>query len=295
MATTWIGSQAPGARGAFIQIGDAELRGYSRAHVAETLYWAFWSDRTRNFHPQFLFSVRPGDTISASLALGHRRWTLTIVDQTSGSNAQFSTSEDADAPFDEVEWTQEDARTLTGEPFPYPLLTMVHFSRLMVNSGAPSYPSLYSAWMSVNGVDWAPTPLNDDAFALRQVTVSSAGEQYLHIRALRSTIAQTFGAKLEQWTPKTPRVEITSASEQLIASLHTEIHALADARLPESTRSSIRLLIQKLDIIIEQARPPTDMSPAAFMHWRSSLIRDAGASLYAAHMLLRALRLPELP
>jgi peptidase A4-like protein len=173
LATTWIGSQSRDARGRFIQIGSCELHGYSRAHVVENRYWAFWSDSMRNFHPQFLFRVRPGDAISASLAVAHGRSTLAIVDQTSGADVRFSTSGAANASFNEAQWTQEDASTATGEPFPYPSLTVVRFSGLAVNSAPPDYASLYSTWMSVNGVSLAPTPLVGDAFALKRVIVSA--------------------------------------------------------------------------------------------------------------------------
>jgi hypothetical protein len=295
LATTWIGAQAPGTRGAFIQIGASELHGYSRAHVVENRYWVFWSDTTRNFHPQFLFRVRPGDALSASLTLARKRWVLAIVDHTSGSNAQFSTSEDANASFDEAQWTQEDATTSMGERFPYPSLTGLRFSGLAVNSKPPTYASLYSTWMSVNGVSLAPTPLADNAFALRQATINPAGEQYLHIGALKSTAAQTFWSELELWTAKTPYVRIASASSRLIASLRSDVRALAAARLPKSINSMIRLLIRKLDVIIERARPPAVMSLVALTLWRSTLISDAKALQYVAHLLLRALGLPELP
>jgi Peptidase A4 family len=295
LATTWIGAQASGARGAFIQIGASELHGYSRAHVAENRYWAFWSDTTRNFHPQFLFRVRPDDALSASLTLAHGRWTLAIIDHTSGSDVRFSTSEDANASFDDAQWTQEDARTATGEPFPYPSLTAVRFSGLAINSATPAYASLYSTWMSVNGVFLAPTPLAGDAFALRRATINSAGEQYLHIGALKSTARQTFWSELERWTAKTPYITIASASSRLVASLRSDVRALAAARLPKRLRSMIRLLIRKLDVTIERARPPAVRSPVALTLWRSSLISDAEALQYVAHLLLRALGLPELP
>lgn len=295
LATTWIGSQAVGTHSAFIQIGNSELHGYSRARVAENRYWTFWSDTTRNFHPQFLFTVRPGDALSASLIHAHKRWRLAIIDHTSGSKAQFSTGEDANASFDEAQWTQEDARTSTGEPYPYPSSTVVSFRRLAVNSVAPAYGSLYSTWMSVNGVSLAPTPLARDAFALRQATVSSAGEDYLHIRALRSPAAEAFWSELEQWTANTPYTEIASASSRLTASLRSEIRALGAAGLQKPAGRMTRLLIRKLDVIIKQARPPAVMSPVALRCWRSSLNHDAQASLYVAHLLLRTLGLPELP
>ena len=295
LATTWISAQAPGTPSAFIQIGASELHGYSRAHVVENRYWAFWSDTTRNFHPQFLFRVRPGDAISASLILARKRWMLAIVDHTSSSNAQFSTSEDANASFDEAQWTQEDATTSTGERFPYPSLTGLRFSGLAVNSRSPTYASLYSTWMSVNGVSLAPTPLAGDAFSLRRATVSPAGQYYLRIAAPRNAALEASGSEFERWTTKTPYTKIVSASSSLIAWLRLEIHALTNARLPKATSNLVRLLIGKLNIMIERARPPAAMSPTAFAIWRLSLIRSSDAAHYVAHLLLRELGLPELP
>lgn len=295
LATTWIGAQAPGARGAFIQIGDGELHGYSRSHAAENRYWAFWSDTTQNFHPRFLFRVRPDDALSASLTLADGRWALAIVDHTSGSDVRFSTSEDVNASFDDAQWTQEDARTSTGELFPYPALTVVRFSRLAVNSAAPAYASLYSTWMSVNGVFLAPAPLARDAFVLRRATISAAGADYLHIGDPRSTALETFGSELEHWTTKIPPTKIASASSRLVDWLSHEIRALANVQLPKAASSLARLLIGKLYAMLERARPPAVMSPTALRVWKSSLIRDSDAAHYVAHLLLRALGLPELP
>lgn len=149
--------------------------------------------------------------------------------------------------------------------------------------------------MSVNGVFLAPTPLARDAFALRRATVSSAGEDYLHIGDPRSTALETFGSELERWTTKTPSTKIASASSRLIAWLSREIRALANARLPKAASSLVRLLIGKLDAMIERARPPAVMSTTALIVWKWSLIRSSDAAHYVAHLLLRALGLPELP
>jgi hypothetical protein len=239
--------------------------------------------------------VRPGDVLSASLILARKRWALAVVDHTSRSNARFSTSQDANASFDEAQWTQEDATTSTGERFPYPSLTGLGFSGLKVNSKPPTYASLYSTWMSVNGVSLAPTPLTGDAFALRRATVSAAGEHYLYIGSLSSNALDTFGAEFERWTTKTPYTEIASASSRLIASLRRQTGALANARLPKPASRLVRLLIDKLDAMIERLHPPAVSSPSALTRWKSSLIRSSDAAHNVAHLLLRALGLPELP
>jgi hypothetical protein len=149
--------------------------------------------------------------------------------------------------------------------------------------------------MSVNGVFLAPTPLEGDAFALRRATVSTAGEAYLHIGDPKSTALETFGSELERWTAKTSHAEIASASSGLIAWLSGEIRTLANARVPKAGGSLVRLLIDKLDAMIERVRTPALMSPTALTLWKSALIHASDEAHYVAHLLLRALGLPELP
>ncbi len=295
LAGTWIAALGFGARRPFVQVGTEELRGYSRNHVAESRYWAFWSNTTRHFHPIFLFRVGPGDALTAGLTLAHRRWTLTVVDETSHASAHFSTSEEADRSFDEAEWMQEDATDTTGSLFPFPALSSVGFRRLAVNSAAPSYASLYSMWLSVDGGHLAPTPLRNDAFVLRRTAVTPSGDQFLRISERANVAARIFGAELARWPTRPSYTQISSASRRLITSLGSEIRALQHARLPLSARGMIRLLIGQLHVLLEQARSPAVMSPAALTHWRSGLSRDAEASLYTEHLIRRTLGAPELP
>jgi hypothetical protein len=147
-ASTWIGAEAPGEPGPFIQIGTNEQR-VSPPEVLERGpgYYAFWSDTKSTFHPRLLFPVSPGDDIRASLALARKRWTLAIVDATSGASAHFSTSDETrEGAFNEAVWMQEDVTDgTTGKPSPYPRLDESGLRRLAVNGKAPSYADLYSS------------------------------------------------------------------------------------------------------------------------------------------------------
>lgn len=294
LATTWLGAQASGDSGAFIQIGVAELHEATRVQTNDDRYWAFWSDSTRQFRLQFLFRVKPDDALSASLILAHERWELSIMDHTSGFKAQFYTTEDARPLFDEAQWTQEDARAASGERYPYPSLSRVDFRRLAVNSAAPAYTSLYSTWMSIDDTALAPTPLAGAAFSLKRETVHAAGTLYLRIDALRSMAARAFGSELERWTSDTPRGVIATSSSRFIASLRDYVRALAAAPLPRAASNAVRLFVRRLDLISNRAHPPTVITPLVLQRWRASLDREAEAALYVSHILRRLLGLPEL-
>jgi hypothetical protein len=292
LATTWISAQGTGTRGAFIQVGTAELRGYSPKQAIEDRYWAFWSDKAHGYHPQKLFSVKPGDRLSAAVALSHRGWTPTISDATSHKTATLNTAEGR-APLNTAQWTQEDALTATGGRYTYPSLTAIRISHLLVNSAAPRYASLYSTWMSINGVYLAPSPLHTGGFQLQPATLTSTGKHYLLLGMGESRAVQQFGYELERWTTNTPRTTLKTATSRLVAALTDESHALRKSPLPSVIKGIATALARKLDAIIVQAQSPT--SPSTFYDWRARLTRAAYEALYRAHLLRRGLGLPELP
>jgi hypothetical protein len=172
VAATWIGAQAPGVPGPFIQIGTTEQ--YTLTSVASDglpshLYFAFWSDVARHFHPVVLFPVASGDDLSASMSLAHGKWTLAIVDETSGESAQLTTTDEARASFNEAQWTQEDVTDgKTKQPFPYPQLTAVAFRRLAVNGQIPNGAALSPQSLSEHGSSVVPSSIEGDSFTLTQ-------------------------------------------------------------------------------------------------------------------------------
>jgi hypothetical protein len=228
-----------------------------------TAYYAFWSDTTNHFHPHFLFRVDPGDVVSASLALADGQWKLAIVDETSGVTAHFSTDDEASASFNLAEWLQEDVTdAMTGKPFPYPRLTNIRFRRLEVDSATPMYADLYSQWMSASGVNWAPSPLHRDSFALRRATVSAIGAKYLQIATGEDMATRVFVPQMAGWTAATPGPQIAAACSTFAAALRKNLHALARTRWPPRARRQIHSLIRGTRVLLTFLQSPPSPSSA---------------------------------
>jgi hypothetical protein len=295
LAATWIGALGSGAQRPFIQIGTEELHGYSRSHTAENRYWAFWSDTVHEFHPVFLGRVKAGDAITARLVLKHERWILTLTDVTSHAPVQFSTNEEAKASFTEAEWTQEDATGSTGSVSPYPVLSDVTFNHLGVNFARPSYASLYSTWMSVNGRNFAPTPLRHGEFTLHGATLTATGRRYLQMGARWLAAAHLFTSELEHSSRSHSHAEISSARLRFVTALGRDSRALQHSSFPASVRGMVRLLIDHFDALRAQSTPPASVTSATLARWVSAFGREANALLYIEHLIRRALGVPELP
>jgi hypothetical protein len=167
-AATWIGASAEG--GAFIQIGTNEEcvapTRRSDGLPLEANYYTFWSDTSKQFHPHGLYEVRAGDLVEATLDMHHRRWRLTIVDETTGTKASFTTTEETQRQPYRAEWAQEDVELPTSYS-PYPRLTEVKLTDVIVDGRTPPGEELESSAMSVGNELLAPTPLRDDSFVIR--------------------------------------------------------------------------------------------------------------------------------
>ena len=291
-AATWIGAQAHGDPASFIQIGTNEYR--RKRPADENRYFTFWSDTTHHFRGQFLFTVTPGDSLSASLTLARKRWGLSIVDHSTGAKARFSTAQEADGAFDEAEWTQEDVSDAARGAEPYPQLTGVGFRRIAVNDSAPTYASVYSTWMSVNGGNWAPSPLHDDSFTLRQMRLTASGARYLSIVSPANVANQGLAELLERWTTKTPFSQIASDSTRFETALRRSDTALASVRWPQDVAGMVRALIRDTKGALPELRPPAVVSPATIAALRAQLTRPAPPRDHLGHMIRRALGAPEL-
>lgn len=296
MAGTWIGAEAPGESGQFIQIGTIEQR-QRPWEVPERGpdYYAFWSDTKLTFHPRFLFSVSSSDELRASLTLARKRWMLAIVDTTSGASAHFSTSEEAHGSFNEAEWVQEDVTDgVRGKASPYPRLSEVGFRQVTVNGTVPIYADLYSSWMSVDEGNLAPSPPHGDSFMLRRATVSTIGAQYLHIATRDDLASETFSAASTRWTPKTPYARMESASSRFIVALGINNRAFASARWPTQVRGLVEALIGTTRLLLEDSRPPALVSSGGLSSWRSRWAHASEAVYSVAHVIKRTLNLPEI-
>jgi Peptidase A4 family len=277
-ASTWIGVQAPGTPRPFIQIGSTEAEGFHPGDAPEAHYDAFWSDVRQGSHPHTLFRVNPGDDLSASLMLAHKRWTLAIVDTSSGAVARFSGSADTGAPFEEAEWTQEDVANGAGKPLPYPQLTAVGFHRLAVDSATPSSAHLSAEWMSVNGKSVAPSPLHHGSFTLQPApALTAAGKQYLRIIGPEDAADDAFYAQFARWTATTPYSQIASASSKFAAGLSATIQATARARWPASAQGPVRVLIDDMRVLLDRLRTARSRSAASVAAWRAALTRETEA------------------
>ena len=202
-ASTWIGAQGQGPPARFVQIGEIEARFWSpKKQKTVDGYFTFWSDTAHHFEPKPLFPVSPGDTLSASLTLANKQWTLSIKDNTSGKSARFSITDEVQAPFNQAEWTQEDPGNPNNHAR-YPQMAAPVFQHLTVNSTEPA--PIYSRWMSVNHGNLAPTVVHDDSFTLRSApAVGAAATQYVRLTTAALAEDQRFDTERSSWTPKTP-------------------------------------------------------------------------------------------
>jgi hypothetical protein len=297
-AATWIGAQGQGPPARFVQIGALESRFWSSKQQKNVdLYFAFWSDTARRFDAQPLFAVKPGDTLAASLTLVGRRWTLAITDNASGKKARFSVAGQAQAPFYQAEWTQEDPGNPNNHAR-YPQMAAPVFQHLTINSTepAPAEAALYSQWMSVNGSkNLAPTALHNDSFTLQRApAVSAAAEQYVRLAAAELDAYERFQTERSSWTPKTPYADIVNASLKLIEATRQGIHALRSARWSKQVSALVRSSNDANAALLARARPPTLLSAATFAAWNSALTEAAKRAGKAGSRLRVALGLPGL-
>jgi hypothetical protein len=168
-AATWIGAQRTDGPGPFIQVGTNENRETVALETSND-YDAFWSDTRVHFAPQPLGIVNPGDYVSASMLLVGGVWHLKLVDHTRNASYVHSTADEANSRFGVAEWLEEDpTSSVTNKVLPYPRLSTVGFQRLAVNGGHPSVADLYSQWLSLPGMNLAPSVVSGDQFSVSPV------------------------------------------------------------------------------------------------------------------------------
>jgi hypothetical protein len=296
-AATWIGMQGVGPPARFVQIGAIEGRLWSRQEEKTVdVYGAFWSDTALHFMPKPLFQVSAGDTLSASLTVANKRWTLAITDNRSGRKMRFSIGAGTGAAFDQAEWTQEDP----GNPdnhARYPELGAPVFQHLTVDSTepAPSDAALYSQWMSVNHSTVAPTVVHDDSFTLHPApAVSEAAAQYMRLFTPALAAFEKFEKERSGWTAKTPYAQIVSAALHLIEESRKGSRALLDARWSKQIGGLVRSSHEAISAFLERARPPTFLTPANFAAWNAKLTEASERAARAGSELRIALGLPGL-
>jgi hypothetical protein len=294
-AGTWIGVQGQGPPARFVQIGEIEGRFWSpQKRKTLDVYFAAWSDTARDYKAKPLFPVSPGDTLSASLTLANKQWTLAITDDTSREKARFSIGDEVGVPFNQAEWTQEDPGSEDNHAR-YPQMTAPVFQHLTVNSTepAPAHSVLYSQWMSVSHGNLAPTVVRNDSFTLQRApAVSAAGTQYVRLYSPAAAALQKFAHERSGWTPKTPYGHIVSASSQLTEATQRASRALLSARWSMQISGLVRSSTHTETAFVEQARPPALLTAATFAAWNSRLTEAAKPAFRAGSKLRLALGLP---
>jgi peptidase A4-like protein len=290
-ASTWIGAQAPGVphRSPFIQVGIVEDRG---AH-GPPAYGAFWTDTVRGFHPRILFRVQPGDLVSTALTLTAGRWRVHVVDATSLQSSSFTTSEEGTGRFNLAEWLQEDPIATTGKVTRYPDLSQVSMSALTVNGARPRYADMFAQWMSLAGHDLAPTPLRDGTFTITSAALTAAGKRYLKIAHAQQMAARRVNQQAAHFTVHTSAGEIERVSAAAAASERHYLDGLERVDWPAAARAPIRALMRALRVEAGLFASAAGHAPASLAAWRRQFVELNPAILRIAHLVHRALHVPE--
>lgn len=289
---TWIGVQGTGDHEPFIQIGTAESGAWQhRQKAPRSRYFIAWSDTRHHYEPQFLCGTKPGDVLSASIALATSHWILTVVDKTSDATARVIITEEPAKPLKLAVWFQEDvsdrimhSKGVVYKQIPYPLLNKIHVEHIAVNGISPSYNELYSTWMSSNDGYLAPSPLHHDSFVLKPATIRSAGARYLQLSDPIDTFLSKFATSL---LAKASHLRLSRLEHLLVR----RIHALTTARWPRYVKISMRTLISRTHTLLHQTQAPIPPDRDA---WISSWMHDLAAASSTGREVRRILGVPEL-
>jgi hypothetical protein len=137
-----------------------------------------------------------------------------------------------------------------------------------------------------------PRP-HDDSFTLEQApAASAAAAQYLRLFTAAAAAFDTFETERKNWTVKTPYEQIATASSQFITATQNGIRSLLAARWSKQIRSLVRSFAHMTNTRVEDARPPTLLTPASFAAWNSKLTEADERGAPAAAKLLIAVGLP---
>jgi hypothetical protein len=245
-AATWIG-----VRGAisdrtqsapFFQIGVNE--DWTHAGQVGGRDYAFWSSTGRDFAPQVLFSVRPGDVLAVSIAAAGRRLRMTVTDRRSGWHRTVGARLGREEDFDTASWHQEDVTDVaTGEPFPYPQMGAARFSAMRVDGVAPRPRGLDLSWMSTSDAFYGPSPVRGGGFTIAEIHPSRAALEYERLAVPYDLAGYVFDSQSAAWSGSTSPGTIAAACRRYVRVLDTDLHALAAYPWPQNVRSGIARLI----------------------------------------------------
>jgi Peptidase A4 family len=294
-ASTWIGAEAVGPDGQFepfIQVGVGEMAGdWTGSGLLPPSYEAFWTDAERGDHGYALFTVHPGDRVLASITLSHRHWILSIVD--GAVHRRVITTEEAGAEFQQALWIQE--HPAAGDEFlPYPKVTGLRISDLLVNGTAPSRRDLSPAWMSVRDVVFEPTALGRDAFTLLPGRASVPAAMVRILLKLEPGADDIWNPQLElaDATTRTPRVTVARWASQLSNALIALSDAMRQQQWSRNAQASVNTLLNALKAQLSLTRQVAHLRTSQFTGWQARWSASATTSLIAEASMLHAVRLP---
>jgi len=241
-----------------------------------------------------LFTVSPGDHVSAALILTSAGWRVSIMDASSGMRKSFRTRDDSHGAFNLAEWLQEDpTKDSDGAPEPYPQLGSVRFTHPAVNGTPTRYATVDSQWMSVNSRDFAPTPLSHSTFIVTPTALTTAGSRYLKLVSDTNRTQSAF----EQATlghTATAGSSVQAQARAVVRGLTGYSQGLAHANWPQAAEPSARRLTTQADAlsrVVEAAEKPLWVDNH---DWRDRYQVAALAMSRTAHRLRRLLHLPEI-
>ncbi|HTW07663.1 MAG TPA: G1 family glutamic endopeptidase [Acidimicrobiales bacterium] len=196
-ASTWVGAQNVAGGYPFVQLGTIE----ETDGVNFPLYFAFWSDTAVSFHAQEMLSVSSGDKVVATMTEGSNGWSLGFADLTNGSHVTRHIAYGPGAYYSEAEWIQEDPspdEKIAAQDVPYPDMSGVSFTHLLVNDQAPRLGLADGqTMMTSDGRWWAPSPVRDDSFHVAEPT--GYAHEYLHDSTPAVRALSGFYAALNTW------------------------------------------------------------------------------------------------
>ncbi|MFZ0665131.1 MAG: hypothetical protein WAM97_05205 [Acidimicrobiales bacterium] len=255
-ASTWIGAQ--NAQGSFIQIGvtEYEQRPQFQDELGQPYYNGFWSDTQKDFHPDPLFQVQPGDFISLRMILEPTGWKLVIDDITTGRVQSISSDYGASDIYDFAEWIQEDPVS-SADPFqnlPYPATTTVSFSHLKVDQLVPQMGSDNRQAMYVeDGPLLLPTRFSGDSFDV--IPATGFARQYLSDVAVYDYSLTIYTAAVNQQHGRSGMAKVVSDAQLFAGALGQFSSAIHRQHWPTRVESDLQPLLsanQQLESDVEQ-------------------------------------------
>jgi hypothetical protein len=232
-ASTWIGSQGPASR--FIQLGIVE----ASSGDGHSEFEAFWSDTTQGFLPQYLGQVTSGQLVLVSMLRIRGGWILHLQDQGDSLVVNKTIAYAGFSSFNRGEWIQEDPTPYLVSPqdVPYPQMTAVRFSNLMVNGRQPRL-TRHDAMilMAFGGEINVPTRVHSDSFTFLRPR-GSALQYLVNVRNV-DRAASLFDVAFATWQ-FLPNEKRNAAADKFANSYDQFEKALVTQNWPRSLQSTI--------------------------------------------------------